>query len=287
MKEDHPHILTYETQSPDMAVSIKRCVTLPPGGKGLLKITIFRKSFPKFKDSLSVGEESILMTIPKSLRIFNVGRIGDAVISTRDTALASETCEELFTPHGPHIGQSLDGVEIFTINGKIKAQGTQFSLEDVEVCCATVDLEEVRSFRCAPSRGLQAVQSPKYERIEVPFRLSKRSAAIDISIKPSPTLEPRYHKPEEEIGLGAGAYLWDYLRRSKQAGFFIPLSGGIDSCATSVIVFNMCRMVIEAIQGGNTHVIADARRICGEPEASVWLPSSEQELCGRVCFLQA
>ena len=28
---------------------------------------------------------------------------------------------------------------------------------------ATVDLEEVRSFRCTPSRGLQAVQSPKYE----------------------------------------------------------------------------------------------------------------------------
>lgn len=91
-----------------------KCGILPPGGKGSLKITIFLRSFPKFRDSLSVGEESILVANPKAAQDITVGRIGDAVISTRDTALASETCEELFTPHGPHIGQSLDGVEIFT-----------------------------------------------------------------------------------------------------------------------------------------------------------------------------
>lgn len=39
---------------------------------------------------------------------------GDAVVSTADTCLAAETCEELFTPDSPHIAQSLNGVEIWT-----------------------------------------------------------------------------------------------------------------------------------------------------------------------------
>src|SRR5690554_3030282 len=133
---------------------------------------------------------------------------GDAAISTWDTCLAAETCEELFTPDAPHAGMALDGIEIMTnssgshhelrkldtriklmtnatglcggvylyanqqgcdgdrlyydgcamigINGTIVAQGSQFSLKDVEVVTATVDLEEVRSFRCSPSRGMQA-----------------------------------------------------------------------------------------------------------------------------------
>ncbi|MCS5610256.1 MAG: hypothetical protein NZ961_07560, partial [Candidatus Poribacteria bacterium] len=38
--------------------------------------------------------------------------IGLASISTRDTVVATETCEELFTPNSPHIHLSLDGIEI-------------------------------------------------------------------------------------------------------------------------------------------------------------------------------
>lgn len=57
--------------------------------------------------------------------------------------------------------------------------------------------------------------------------------------------------------MGPACWMWDYLRRSKQAGFFIPLSGGIDSCATSMIVYSMCRMVYEAFHAGNEQVISD------------------------------
>lgn len=39
---------------------------------------------------------------------------GDSVLSTLDTCVAPETCEELFTPNSPHIHMGLDGVEIFT-----------------------------------------------------------------------------------------------------------------------------------------------------------------------------
>lgn len=44
--------------------------------------------------------------------------------------------------------------------------------------------------------------------------------------------------------------MWDYLRRSRTQGYFVPLSGGIDSCATAVIVFSMCRLVAEAAERG-------------------------------------
>ena len=45
------------------------------------------------------------------------------------------------------------------VNGEVVAQGSQFSLNDVEVVTATVDLEEVRAYRSSMSRSLQAAKS--------------------------------------------------------------------------------------------------------------------------------
>ena len=79
------------------------------------------------------------------------------------------------------------------------AQGSQFSLNDVEVITATVDLEDVRSHRTSPSRGLQAMQQEEYTRIEAPIRLSGRIADFDPKVRPNKAVEVRYHTPEEEI----------------------------------------------------------------------------------------
>ncbi|KAI1936225.1 glutamine-dependent NAD(+) synthetase [Ophidiomyces ophidiicola] len=259
---------------------------------------------------------------------------GDAVISTPDTCVGAETCEELFTPAGPHAEMGLNGVEIFTnssgshhnlrkldqrvslileatrksggiylysnlkggggerlyydgcsmivVNGEIVAQGSQFSLDDVEVVTATVDLEEVRAFRFAPSRGLQAVRTPEYKRIETHFPLSAESNRLALDLVLTPPRPLRSHLPEEEIALGPACWLWDYLRRSRLSGFLVPLSGGIDSCATALIVFSMCRLVVEAIENGNQQVTDDARRIAGPYENQGWLPKSPQELCHNI-----
>lgn len=83
------------------------------------------------------------------------------------------------------------------VNGNIVAQGSQFSLDDVEVITATVDLEEVRAYRFAPSRNFQAVQAPVYERIEVDFSLGVED--LDLLRAPTPPRPARYHVPEEEI----------------------------------------------------------------------------------------
>jgi len=67
------------------------------------------------------------------------------------------------------------------------------------VITATVDLEDVRSYRFAASRGLQAVQNEAYRRIEAKKALSVRGEFIHPDIKPSPEIQIRYHTPEEEI----------------------------------------------------------------------------------------
>ena len=153
---------------------------------------------------------------------------------------------------------------MIAVNGRIVAQGSQFSLNDVEVVSATIDIEDVRSHRASSSRSCQAASAERYYRIEVPFAMSSGQLDQVLDIPAARSFELRYHTPEEEIAcvfnfdslarrltcmtisLGPACWLWDYLRRSRTQGYFIPLSGGIDSCATSVIVYSMCRLVAEA-----------------------------------------
>ena len=98
------------------------------------------------------------------------------------------------------------------------------------------------------SRGMQASTSQAYPRVGAPFTLS--ISAFKTDVKPSEPIHVHYHTPEEEIALGPACWLWDYLRRSKAGGFFLPLSGGIDSCATALIVYSMCRMVSDGAKRG-------------------------------------
>lgn len=137
---------------------------------------------------------------------------------------------------------------MIVVNGDVVAQGSQFSLNDVEVVTATVDIEDVRTYRSTVSRGMQASKQSPFVRLDIDVRLSRRTEDADPSLTVSAPFKPRFHVPEEEIALGPACWLWDYLRRCGAAGFFIPLSGGIDSCATSVIVHSMCREVLKAVR---------------------------------------
>lgn len=118
-----------------------------------------------------------------------------------------------------------DGCSMIAVNGQIVAQGSQFSLQEVEVVTSTVDLEDVRSHRgSTPTFGASAMDAGgSYPRIKVDFALSRED---DVSVPSAEPIEVHYHTPEEEISLGPACWLWDYLRRSGQAGFFLPLSGG-------------------------------------------------------------
>ncbi|GBG25937.1 Glutamine-dependent NAD+ synthetase [Hondaea fermentalgiana] len=254
---------------------------------------------------------------------------GDCSIQTLDTRVASETCEELFTPNSPHIHLGLSGVEILgngsgshfelrkldkridlirsateksggvylyanqlgcdggrmlydgcaliAVNGNIVAQGSQFSLADVEVITAVIDLEEIRAYRIAKaSRGVQASRTRPIPVVHANFRLVDAKSCDPVSAP----LSVRYHLPEEQIAYGPAVWLWDYARRTGASGFFLPLSGGADSSSTAAIVGAMCQMVAKAALNGDERVIADARRMAGQgPD---YLPTDPREFANCI-----
>uniref|UniRef100_A0A6Q2YS41 Glutamine-dependent NAD(+) synthetase n=1 Tax=Esox lucius TaxID=8010 RepID=A0A6Q2YS41_ESOLU len=241
---------------------------------------------------------------------------GDCVLSTKDTCIGSEICAELWNSRSPHVDMGLDGVEIFTnssasyhelrkadhrvnlvksattksggiymfanqkgcdgdrlyydgcamvaINGDIVAQGTQFSLDEV----VRTSLTEYEHKPC--------------HRVKVDFSLSDCNGVYLPTHQP---IEWQFHTPEEEISLGPACWLWDYLRRSGQAGFLLPLSGGVDSSSTACIVYSMCVLVCQAVRDGNSQVLEDVQRVVSDVS---YTPVDPRELCGRVfttCYM--
>jgi NAD+ synthase (glutamine-hydrolysing) len=46
-----------------------------------------------------------------------------------------------------------------------------------------------------------------------------------------------------EITYEPSLYLWDYLKKSGASGYFLALSGGADSAAVALVVYNMCQLL--------------------------------------------
>jgi len=169
-----------------------------------------------------------------------------------------------------------DGSSLILNNGKVLKQGSQFNLKDVEVLTATMNLDDIWSARSSRSRGAQSMESHKFQRVSIDFNLTSnimRATTLPIKVQ--------YHKPEEEIAYGPAAWLWDYLRRSKCPGFFVPLSGGIDSCATAIIVYSMCRMVIQEINEKNDDVISDVKRLVRSDNIN---DMTAERLCNKIFY---
>jgi NAD+ synthase (glutamine-hydrolysing) len=90
------------------------------------------------------------------------------------------------------------------------------------------------------------------------------------------------------ISMGPAMWLWDYLRRSGMRGFFLPLSGGLDSCSVACIVYSMCREIVRAVASGNEQVISGVRRVAGNSDEPTYLPVDPRELCNRIlhtCYM--
>ncbi|XP_077868215.1 glutamine-dependent NAD(+) synthetase-like, partial [Saccoglossus kowalevskii] len=176
-----------------------------------------------------------------------------------------------------------DGGSMICLNGKIAVQGEQFSLNNVEVYTAILDLEDTRTFRGQfSSRSMQATNAQVYPRIQVDFSLSLDD---DVAIPYFQPIEWQYHTVPEEITLGPACWLWDYLRRSGQGGFFLPLSGGIDSSSTACLLLAMCHLVCDAITNGNIDVLSDVHRVVSD---KTYTPRDPKDLACKMfttCYM--
>jgi NAD+ synthase (glutamine-hydrolysing) len=198
-----------------------------------------------------------------------------------------------------------DGCASVVVNGELVAQGQQFSVREVEVVTAVVDLDQVVSYRGAVSSlQEQASEVQPIPLIHVAFRLCSTTPEVNNNgnkanngapsltiptkqsasawLLPSQPREPTYLLPEEEIARGPACWLWDYLRRSGAGGFLLPLSGGADSSSVAAIVGCMCQMVYTAAMvEKDDSVLADVRRVGGYgPEEAG--PTSPQEFANRI-----
>ncbi|KAH6584129.1 hypothetical protein BASA61_007684 [Batrachochytrium salamandrivorans] len=267
-----------------------------------------------------------------------VAPFGDGVVAFPDAVFGTESCEELFTPHSPHVQMSLDDVDVFTngsashhefqklnrrvqliqnatgkcggiylysnlkgcdgervyydgcplivINGEVVAQGSQFSLADVEVITATLDIQDVRSYRAGlVSRSLQAVSNKEHYPVVAADGLvtSKSMPHGNVLAQATPVA---YHSPSEEIRLGPACWLWDYIRRTQSGGYFLPLSGGIDSCSSALIVYSMCELVHAGLQRSDEIITRDLEAIIGYPlNDSEMTPSKICGLLLHTCYM--
>jgi len=172
-----------------------------------------------------------------------------------------------------------DGCALICSNGAVVAQAAQFSLTEVEVVSASIDLAAIRSKRGAfMSRCEQVNLVP-----EVPS-VSKLSFSLcDTSSITFPTESQavRVHHPMEELALGPACWLWDYLRRSGQGGYFVALSGGADSSSVAAIVGSMCQQVVKAVQAGTPGVLEDVRKVTRDKG---YTPADPKELASRLFY---
>jgi NAD+ synthase (glutamine-hydrolysing) len=172
-----------------------------------------------------------------------------------------------------------DGCSMIVVNGHVVAQAPQFAVQDVTVLTATIDVNDVTSYRASiPSLGVQVASSP----LAPVFQVTSRELRL---VTPQSRVTPlvdkiHYHTPEEECCLGPACWLWDYLRRSGASGFLLPLSGGADSSSVATIVAIMCRLVFEAAPHDG-QVAKDVQRICGDMPSD-WLPDTPQVLADYV-----
>ncbi|KZO90006.1 glutamine-dependent NAD(+) synthetase with GAT domain-containing protein [Calocera viscosa TUFC12733] len=166
-----------------------------------------------------------------------------------------------------------DGCAMIAVNGKIIPQGSQSSLNDLEVTTAAIDIDEMKPYTKRGSRIQKAAGSREPEVSE--NRGPDRCVPTGYEhVGPWQPYEIRYHLPEEEIGLGPACWLWDYLRRFRIQGCFVSLSGGIHSCSTSMIVYTAGH--------GDKQVIVRAPRILWEPDNPSYNTSHPVEFCKRI-----
>lgn len=171
-----------------------------------------------------------------------------------------------------------DGSAIISLNGQLLAQSPQFSLKACQVVCATADLDLIQILRGnRPSFTNQSAASHNllfdYARIRCEgIKLCNSTTTTTTNNnnnkrhhETTPAIEPHFLPEEQEIGLGPALWMWDYLRKCGGRGFFLPISGGLDSCSCALIVYCLAEFLAEQ-QQDDADLRGEIERVLGPVE---------------------
>lgn len=118
------------------------------------------------------------------------------------------------------------------------------------------------------------------------MRLSRSAHELWMEkIRKTPPMKLVIHDPMMEIHLSTAVFLWQYMCRTNSPGFFLALSGGLDSSTTALFVYGMAKLVVESIKDGEQRTLSDLRRVTGE---SGFDPEQPEEIVRRIlhtCYM--
>lgn len=127
-----------------------------------------------------------------------------------------------------------DGCPFASMKGRIIMAGRQFSLGDMDM----ITLDNVSLSLLASKVGEAGAE------LEC-VRLDSELATLNYPKLIDTNYNAVLYSYEEQLALSAAAWMWDYLKRSGANGFFLPLSGGIDSALVALLVRVMSRMAFQ------------------------------------------
>jgi NAD+ synthase (glutamine-hydrolysing) len=128
-----------------------------------------------------------------------------------------------------------DGGALIASGGELLARGRRFAFSEVELSSAVVDIEANRR-----EQARRGSHRPRHDAddgvVEVDFTWPKlqpaRPPVLDLTWEDGPATDVKHEEFARAVALG----LWDYMRKSRAAGFVVSMSGGADSAACAVLI---------------------------------------------------
>lgn len=159
-------------------------------------------------------------------------------------------------------------------NGNVLGTGKYHTLNDIEICQGVLNLQKIRLQRQRFTGG----QRMMLEQDILPTVQLEHNMCTP-GIKYSKPYEPTYDSAQQQYAEVASSYMWDYLRKSQAGGFFLPVSGDINSSLTTLLIYYLCLKVYKEINLRNEGVLVQLRAIVKD---AAYLPKSAEEICGKI-----
>lgn len=140
-----------------------------------------------------------------------------------------------------------DGELLIAEHGELLARSKRFSFEDVTLTHATITPANARrakkkSFNFEPHISAHII----YGEDNLPDVIPGAEHYSDVHPEENPNIAA-FETKEEEFYLAVTLGLWDYMRKSRNRGFVLSLSGGADSSACAVLCAHAVTRALEAL----------------------------------------